>query len=98
MSLIPTAIIIVRDAGQALLHKGCIIFRNGSLVFLLCVSGTYPFPNVDGSVSHGFVFFVDLLVSGVRALGVWGLSPIPWCRLIGLLYLLQIFLGHRVEA
>jgi hypothetical protein len=98
MSLIPTAIIIVRDAGQALLRKGCIIFRNGRLVLLLCVPGTYPFSKVDGSVSHGFVFLVHLLVRGVRRLGVWGLSPITWCSLIGLLYLLQIFLSHRVEA
>jgi hypothetical protein len=65
MSLIPATIIIVRDAGQALLHKWGIILRHGRLVLLLRVAGTYPFPNVDGSVSHGFVFLVHLLVGGV---------------------------------
>jgi len=98
MSFIPATIIIIRDAGKALLHKRGIILRHGCLVLLLRVAGTYPFPNIDGSVSHGFVFLVHLLVHGVRRLGVWGLSPVPWCRLVCLLYLLKIFLSHRVEA
>jgi hypothetical protein len=65
MSLIPSTIIIIRDASQALLHKRGIILRHGPLVLLLRVACTYPFPNVDGSVSYGFVFLVHLLVGGV---------------------------------